>query len=197
MTLMEQIARADERGLAASALACLDRCLTPPDDGSDPEPLRPLWVSCETGREWAERLDAVHAALERAAFEGGGETAARVRAMLGAAPREFAAGPLRAWADACSLLALDIHREFDFPAGDADALELYRSGGSAGGGPLVTGEVLRQTEILEVLAETPGTAGGGTGLRRVLDLSAEGRRVLRAVMSRRARGRALGTGSGH
>ncbi|MFF4244129.1 hypothetical protein ACFYY2_06610 [Streptomyces sp. NPDC001822] len=187
MTLMEQIARADERSLAASALACLDRCLMPPEDGGDPEPLRPLWVSCDTGEEWAERLDAVCAAMERAAADGG--TASRVRAMLGDAPREFEAGPLRSWADACSLLALDVHREFDFPAGDAHALELCRTGGAADGGPLVTGEVLRQAEILDVLAEHAGAAGAGAGLRRVLDLSAEGRRVLRAVMSRRARGR--------
>ncbi|MFI8002069.1 hypothetical protein [Streptomyces sp. NPDC086010] len=190
MTLMEQIARADERSLAASALACLDRCLTPPDDGGDPEPLRPLWVSCETGEQWAEHLDAVRAAMEGSAPAADDGTASRVRAMLGAAPREFAAGPLRTWADACSLLALDVHREFDFPAGDAGALERCRTGGAADGGPLVSGEVLRQTEILDVLAEYAGTAGGGAGLRQVLDLSAEGRRVLRAVMSRRARGRA-------
>ncbi|MEU0145412.1 hypothetical protein ABZ119_05530 [Streptomyces sp. NPDC006288] len=193
MTLLEQIARADERGLAASGLACLDRCLPPPEDGGDPEPLRPLWASCESGAQWAARLDAVHAALERAAPAGGtadgGGTAARIRALLGAAPRDFAAGPLRAWADACSLLALDVHRELDFPADGAQELELYRAGGAAGHGPLVARELLRQTEILETLAETDGTVGGATGLRRVLDLSAEGRRVLRAVASRRARAR--------
>lgn len=188
MSLLELLARADERGLAASAVACLDRCLPPPDDESDPEPLRPLWPGCESGAEWAARLDAVHAALEGAA--GTNAQAARVRTLLGRAPRDFAAGPLRAWADACSLLALDVHREFDFPALDDTAAFLRCRGGEAeGAGPLVTGELLRQAEILETLAGSTGPVGGGAALRRVLDLSTEGRRVLRAVMSRRARGR--------
>ncbi|MFI6119906.1 hypothetical protein ACIBCU_08630 [Streptomyces sp. NPDC051064] len=189
MTLLELIARADERGLAASAVACLDRCLPPPEDGDDgPEPLRPLWAGCESGAEWAARLDAAHAALEGGA--GRDATTARVRALLATAPRDFAAGPLRAWADACSLLALDIHRESDFPAGDsARTAEACRADGAVGGGPLVTGELRRQSAILEGLAETAGTPGGTAGLRRALDLSTEGRRVLRAVMSRRARGR--------
>ncbi|MFJ8749868.1 hypothetical protein ACIREO_11095 [Streptomyces sp. NPDC102441] len=188
MSLLELIARADGRGLAASGTACLDRCLPPPEDGADPEPLRPLWAGCESGAEWAARLDAVHAALEGAA--GRDTTAARVRTLIGAAPRDFAAGPLRAWADACSLLALDIHRESDFPAGDSTrTAEACRADGAAGGGPLCTGELRRQAEILESLAGTAGTAGGATGLRRALDLSTEGRRVLRAVRSRRARGR--------
>ncbi|MDF6019242.1 hypothetical protein [Streptomyces sp. JH34] len=179
MSLLELIARADERGLAASGTACLDRCLPAPEDGQDPEPLRPLWAGCENGAQWAARLDAVHTALEGPA--GGDLVVARVRALLGTAPRDFTAEPLRAWADACSLLALDVHRVYDFPAGDG--AEDPRAGGSAGAGPLVTGELRRQGEILESLAET-----AGTGLRRVLDLSTEGRRVLRAVVSRRARG---------
>ncbi len=54
-------------------------------------------------------------------------------------------------------------------------------------GPLVAGELERQIRILEILAETTGTAGSGAGVRKALDLSTEGRRVLRAVMSRRAR----------
>ncbi|MGW1815042.1 hypothetical protein ACWCQM_15995 [Streptomyces sp. NPDC002125] len=195
MNLLELIADADERGLAASGLACLDRCLPPAEDGSDPEPLRPLWASCETGARWADRLDAVHAELERAGADGAGPvtgaTTVRVVALLGAAPREFEAGPLRAWADACSLLALDVHGRFDFPAAtDTEALNRCREGGAAGGGPLVLGELRRQAEILEILGGTAETAGGASGLRRVLDLSVEGRRVLRAVMSRHARGRA-------
>ncbi|MFC8231206.1 hypothetical protein [Streptomyces sp. NPDC057287] len=184
MSLVELIAGADGRGLAASGLACLDRCLPPPEAGGDPEPLRPLWASCESGAEWAARLDGVHAALEAAAESDA--VAARVRALLGAAPRDFAAGPLRAWADACSHLALDVHRECDVPAGGT---ETPGRSGPADGGPLVAGELRRQALILETLAETAGTPGGGAGLRRVLDLSTEGRRVLRAVMSRRARGR--------
>ncbi|MFE9365203.1 hypothetical protein ACFYNN_20920 [Streptomyces sp. NPDC006978] len=188
MSLLELIARADERGLAASGVACLDRCLPPPGAGEDPEPLRPLWACCESGADWAARLGAVHTALEGAAARDA--TAARIRTQLDAAPRDFAAGPLRAWADACSLLALDIHRESDVPVGDgAPTPEIRRAGAAAGGGPLVTGELRRQAEILEGLAETTGGAGGPTGLRRALDLSTEGRRVLRAVMSRRARGR--------
>ncbi|MFJ4838490.1 hypothetical protein [Streptomyces sp. NPDC088746] len=187
MSLLELIARADERGLAASAVACLDRCLPPAEDGCDPEPLRPLWADCESGEEWAARLDAAHAALETGA--GRDATADRVRALLAAAPRDFAAGPLRAWADACSLLALDVHREWDFPAGDGTrTAAACRADGAANDGPLVTGELRRQTAILEGLAGTAGTPGGATGLRRALDLSTEGRRVLRAVVSRRARG---------
>ncbi|MFB8027077.1 hypothetical protein ACFQ6U_23985 [Streptomyces sp. NPDC056465] len=184
MSLLELIARADERGLAASGLACLDRCLPPPEAGGDPEPLRPLWASCGSGAEWADRLDGVHASL-RAAAESDPH-AARVRALLGAAPRDFSLVPLRAWAEACSLLALDVHREFDVPAGGA---EVFGGPGAGDGGPLVAGELRRQSHILETLAETGGTQGGGAGLRRILDLSTEGRRVLRAVMSRHARGR--------
>ncbi|WP_405692822.1 hypothetical protein [Streptomyces sp. NBC_01185] len=184
MSLLELIARADGRGLAASGLACLDRCLPPPGTGGDPEPLRPLWASCESGAEWAARLDGAHASLEAAAESDA--VAARVRALLGAAPRDFAAVPLRAWAEACSLLALDVHREFDVPAGGT---EVFRGPGREDGGPLVTGELRRQSDILATLAETAGSPGGGAGLRRVLDLSTEGRRVLRAVVSRRARGR--------
>ncbi|MEV7104663.1 hypothetical protein [Streptomyces atroolivaceus] len=189
MSLLELLARADERGLAASGVACLDRCLPPPEDGGDPEPLRPLWAACESGAEWATRLDAAHAALESAA--GSDDTAARVRTLLGGAPRDFDAGALRAWADACSLLALDVHREFDVPVGAGPGTSGHgRAGAAADSGPLAAGELRRQTQILEGLAETAGTAGAGTGLRRVLDLSTEGRRVLRAVVSRRARGRA-------
>ncbi|MFJ8975827.1 hypothetical protein [Streptomyces sp. NPDC102282] len=186
MSLLELIARADGRGLAASGLACLDRCLPPPGAGGDPEPLRPLWASCGSGAEWAVRLDGAHASLEAAAESDA--VAARVRVLLGAAPRDFAAVPLRAWAEACSLLALDVHREFDAPAGGA---EVCRDPGREDGGPLVAGELRRQSDILEILAETGGTPGGGAGLRRVLDLSTEGRRVLRAVVSRRARGRSV------
>ena len=43
MSLVELIAQADERGLAASGLACLDRCV--PLLGGDDEILRPLWAS--------------------------------------------------------------------------------------------------------------------------------------------------------
>ncbi|MFE3372275.1 hypothetical protein ACFXOK_22115 [Streptomyces sp. NPDC059173] len=191
MSLLELIGRADERALAAGALACLDRCL-PLLAGTGAEPLRPLWASCENGRDWAIRLAAVRTELEQASVPDG--PAALVRAMLGAAPSDFAAQPLREWADACSLVGLRVHGRFDAPDGEApadeeDLLKAARSGEPAAVGPLVAGELERQVRILEILAETTGTAGSGAGLRKALDLSTEGRRVLRAVMSRRARGR--------
>lgn len=189
MSLLELIGRADERALAASAVACLDRCLPLQAGPEGPEPLRPLWAACEEGREWAIRLAAVRTEMDREPATDG--PAARVRAMLGAAPSDFAAAPLREWADACSLVALEIHGRFDAPDGDtrkdaAGLLESARGGAPAAAGPLVAGELERQVRILEILAETTGTAGGA-GLRKALDLSTEGRRVLRAALSRRAR----------
>ncbi|MEU8561345.1 hypothetical protein AB0C45_07625 [Streptomyces cyaneofuscatus] len=190
MSLLELIERADERALAASAVACLDRCLPLLAGPDGPEPLRPLWASCEDGREWAIRLAAVRTAMDDEAVSDG--PAARVRAMLGAAPSDFDPVPLREWADACSLVALEIHGRFDAPDGEvpqdaATLLKAARGGEADGVGPLVAGELERQVRILEILAETAGTAGSGAGVRKALDLSIEGRRVLRAVMSRRAR----------
>ncbi len=117
MSLLELIERADERALAASAVACLDRCLPLLAGPDGPEPLRPLWASCEDGREWAIRLAAVRTAMDDEAVSDG--PAARVRAMLGAAPSDFDPAPLREWADACSLVALEIHGRFDAPDGEA------------------------------------------------------------------------------
>ncbi|MER7057277.1 hypothetical protein [Streptomyces sp. NPDC000351] len=57
-------------------------------------------------------------------------------------------------------------------------------GGAEGVSPLVAAELRRQVTVLEVLA-----GHGPAGLRRALEVSTEGRRVLRAVVSRRARGR--------
>ncbi|MFJ9638118.1 hypothetical protein [Streptomyces sp. NPDC101178] len=190
MSLLELIERADERALAATAVACLDRCLPLLAGPAGTEPLRPLWASCEDGREWAIRLAAVRTAMDDEAVSDG--PAARVRAMLGAAPSDFAPAPLREWADACSLVALEIHGRFDVPDGEvpvngADLLKAARDGQPTEAGPLVAGELERQIRILEILAETTGTAGSGAGVREALDLSTEGRRVLRAVMSRRAR----------
>ncbi|MFJ9981846.1 hypothetical protein [Streptomyces cyaneofuscatus] len=190
MSLLELIERADERALAASAVACLDRCLPLLAGPDGPEPLRPLWASCEDGREWAIRLAAVRTAMDDEAVSDG--PAARVRAMLGAAPSDFDPAPLREWADACSLVALEIHGRFDAPDGEvpqdaATLLKAARGGEADGVGPLVAGELERQVRILEILAETAGTTGSGAGVRKALDLSIEGRRVLRAVMSRRAR----------
>ncbi|MFE7616935.1 hypothetical protein [Streptomyces sp. NPDC057496] len=195
MSLLELIAAADGRSLAVSAVACLDRCLPQPADGSDPDPLRSLRAVRADGREWDVRLGAARAAMEEQ--EPAGDVAEQVRKALAAAPGDFSAAPLREWADACSLLALEVHRRFDTPGGDpgadgangADPLRRCRAGDPDGNGPLVTGELRRQIQILEILTEAAGTAGDGAALRRAVDLSTEGRRVLRAVMSRQARGR--------
>ncbi|MEV3992237.1 hypothetical protein AB0J57_25320 [Streptomyces sp. NPDC049837] len=162
----ELIAEAGERGLAASALACLDRCL--PLLGPVPDDLlRPLWQSvAEGGAGWADRLAEVRGAL---ADTDDAEFAVLVRKMLGAAPSEWDGAALPAWAEACSVTALELHEQL-------------------GGGPLVEGEERRQVQILEFLADTPSAGPGAAGLRPVLDVSAEGRRVLRAVVSRRERG---------
>ncbi|MCX4788845.1 MULTISPECIES: hypothetical protein [unclassified Streptomyces] len=197
MSLLELIAAADERGLAASAVACLDRCLPQPAEDSDPDPLRPLRAGCADGSGWPDRLADVRAALEEL-LEAADDTSALSRKLLDAAPRDFSAVPLRAWADACSLAALEIHCRFDAQGGDGEAdsedrtelLNRCRAEGPEGAGPLLAGELRRQIQILETLAETTGTVGSGAALRRVLDLSTEGRRVLRAAVSRQARGRA-------
>jgi hypothetical protein len=186
MSLVDLIAQADERGLAASGLACLDRCV--PLLGGDDEVLRPLWSSLADGGAdgdaWGERLakaraeldsadadaDAESAAGAEAAVSDEDRAAALARRMLAAAPDEPCASALRAWADACSAAALQIHRLLDVAA-DGD-------------GPLVAAELRRQVTVLELLA-----GRGAGGLRPALAVSTEGRRVLRAVVSRRARGR--------
>jgi hypothetical protein len=180
MSLVDLIAQADERGLAASGLACLDRCV--PLLGDDDEVLRPLWSSLADGDAWGERLakaraeldsadaDAESAAGAEAAVSDEDRAAVLARRMLAAAPDDPRASALRAWADACSAAALQIHRLLDVAA-DGD-------------GPLVAAELRRQVTVLELLA-----GRGAGGLRPALAVSTEGRRVLRAVVSRRARGR--------
>ncbi|SFF38923.1 hypothetical protein [Streptomyces mirabilis] len=192
MSLVDLIAQADERGLAASGLACLDRCV--PLLGGDDEVLRPLWSSLAVGGAdgdaWGERLAKARAELDSAdpvpgpapGSGSGAETeaeaavsdedraAALARRMLATAPDDPCASALRAWADACSAAALQIHRLLDVAA-DGD-------------GPLVAAELRRQVAVLELLA-----GRGAGGLRPALEVSTEGRRVLRAVVSRRARGR--------
>ncbi|WP_326738229.1 hypothetical protein [Streptomyces sp. NBC_01022] len=186
MSLLELIAAADPRGLAASGAACLDRCLPPPAEGAEPDPLRPLWAGCADPRDWPERLAEARAALD--ALPDPTESALRIRTLLGEAPADRAGEELRAWADACSVLALDIHREHD--AARTDATELVgrcRAGDPEGAGPLLSGEAARQVRILEMLAEIGDAAPTGVGLRQVMDVSTEGQRVLRAAVSRRAR----------
>ncbi|GGR70716.1 hypothetical protein GCM10010252_06120 [Streptomyces aureoverticillatus] len=184
-SLVDLIARADGAALAASGLGCLDRCL-PLLDGAD-QVLRPLWMSLADGTAWEGALAEVRAALG-AGPEGGGfgargsdsggpdaapDTAAAValaRRMLDAVPAARSADSLRPWADGCSAAALQIHRLMD--------------AGNEGVSPLVSAELRRQVRVLELLG---GTSGTGGGLRQVLDVSTEGRRVLRAVVSRSRR----------
>ncbi|GGZ57136.1 hypothetical protein [Streptomyces bluensis] len=202
MSLVELIAQADERGLAASGLACLDRCV--PLLGGDDEVLRPLWASLAGGDAWAdweERVTKVRGELGAgdAWGEGGAaglgpgggsaedEAALLARRMLAAAPGERSARALREWADACSVAALRIHRLLD-PVGKASeeggsSVTAPREGRTEGMSPLVAAELRRQVTVLELLA-----GHGANGVRQALDVSTEGRRVLRAVVSRRARG---------
>ncbi|MER5854188.1 hypothetical protein ABT131_00920 [Streptomyces sp900105245] len=190
MSLVELIAQADERGLAASGLASLDRCL--PLLGGDDELLRPLWASLADGSDWGSGLEKARDALgsARPDGEGGTDEAGRLaRRMLDAAPAERGADAVRVWADACSVASLRIHRLLDPAAEDAcgdDGLDAGRAGETGDLPPLVAAELRRQVTVLELLAEH-----GPQGLRRALDVSVEGRRVLRAVVSRRARGTAL------
>ncbi|MEW1826407.1 hypothetical protein [Streptomyces sp. NPDC088196] len=203
MSLVELIAQADDRALAAGGLACLDRCV--PLLGGDDEVLRPLWTSLAegaVGETWGECLEQARAKLpapfeepgEGPGAESGEETgedrAVRLaRAMLATAPAVPVGTPVREWADACSLASLRIHRllEVMAPAGDrdgADDIDSRREGRTDGMSPLVAAELRRQITVLELVAGT-----GSGGLRQVLAVSTEGRRVLRAVVSRRARGR--------
>ncbi|WP_393079124.1 hypothetical protein [Streptomyces sp. LN704] len=193
MSLVDLIAQADERGLAASGLACLDRCV--PLLGGDDEVLRPMWSSLADGGAWGEYLVRARTELEvidpGQAGDGDGagedEAAVLVRRMLAAAPDDPFAPDLREWADVCSVAALRIHRLLDAAAGDTDTcpVSAHREGRTEGISPLVAAELRRQVTVLELLA-----GRGAGGLRPALEVSTEGRRVLRAVVSRRARGRA-------
>ena len=204
MSLVELIAASDERALATAGLACLDRCvplLT--SDGCDDDVLRPLWLSIADGDAWPDRLAAARVALShvpRAAPEPGKqdpEDEARELAlgMLSTAPDALPFGPqaaappadgdaLRAWADACSLAALHVHRLLDATGEPPQSVAARREGGVDGMSPLVEAELRRQTEILDLLAER-----GTNALRHALEVCTEGRRVLRAAVSRRARAR--------
>ncbi|MPY51630.1 hypothetical protein [Streptomyces acidicola] len=199
MSLVELIAQADERGLAASGLACLDRCV--PLLGGDDEVLRPLWASlagADAWGDWEERVTKVRGELDvgDAWGEGGGpgsgsvedEAALLARRMLAAVPGERSARAFREWADGCSVAALRIHRLLDPMDKDSaeggSSVTARREGRTEGMSPLVAAELRRQVTVLELLA-----GHGANGVRQALDVSTEGRRVLRAVVSRRARGR--------
>ncbi|MFC9847300.1 hypothetical protein ACFWFF_09830 [Streptomyces sp. NPDC060223] len=240
MSLVELIAQADERGLAASGLACLDRCV--PLLGGDDDVLRPLWTSLVDGDGWGERVAKARADLGELGEPEGSEeldldlglgfgarggsgsgtgiragtgigagtgiragtgigagiaagtrsgaspddqAALLARHMLATVPVEHSADALRTWADDCSVAALQIHDLLDIAAGGTSLAEARREGRTEGMSPLVAAELRRQIAILELLADR-----GAGGLRLVLGQSTEGRRVLRAVVSRRARGRA-------
>lgn len=184
MSLVELIAQADERGLAASGLACLDRCV--PLLGGDDELLRPLWASlAEDGDAdaWGERLEQVRGKVTDREEPGEDEATLLARRMLAAAPAARSAADVRVWADACSVASLQIHRLLE-GAGSAAAKSVAprREGRTDGISPLVAAELRRQITVLELLA-----GHGAGGLRQALAVSTEGRRVLRAVVSRRAR----------
>ncbi|MFF0382674.1 hypothetical protein [Streptomyces sp. NPDC004286] len=192
MSLEDLIAQADARGLAASGLACSDRCVSLLVD--DDELLRPLWAHLVDDSDWSESLEKVRAALDAVEpGSGADEAAGLARRMLLTAPAERSGAALREWADACSLASLRLHRLLD-PADPAEPSEGALTAGSdeavrgADGAeeapPLVAAELGRQIVVLQLLAEH-----GPQGLRRAVDVSGEGRRVLRAVVSRRARGR--------
>ncbi|MER5448956.1 hypothetical protein ABT052_04570 [Streptomyces sp. NPDC002766] len=186
MSLVELIAQADERGLAASGLACLDRCV--PLLGGDDEVLRPLWASLSDAgdaADWGELLEQVRGKLAGAEEYAGStedEAALLARRMLAAAPVDPSAAEVRIWADACSVAALQIHRLLDPLEDEQASVDARREGRTEGMSPLVAAELRRQVTVLEVLA-----GHGAAGLRRALEVSVEGRRVLRAVVSRRAR----------
>ncbi|MFE0249756.1 hypothetical protein [Streptomyces sp. NPDC059010] len=202
MSLVELIAQADERGLATSGLACLDRCV--PLLGGDDEVLRPLWANLAAGGDpaaWGGLLEQVRAKLGIAEVVDDedleDEAALLARRMLAAAPAVRSAAEARIWADACSVASLQIHRLLDPAKEDAScgdrvpqALNSVRASGAPvvgraeGMSPLVAAELRRQVSVLEILA-----GHGAAGLRRALEVSTEGRRVLRAVVSRRARGK--------
>ncbi|MFF0010463.1 hypothetical protein [Streptomyces sp. NPDC005374] len=196
MSLVELIGQADERGLAVGGLACLDRCV--PLLGDDDEILRPLWAALgdeAAAGEWGERLEQVRRKLGGGAefgtegsdgSDGSGEDEAvsLARRMLAAAPTERSAAEVRVWADACSVAALRIHRLLDPLKDAADSVEDRREGRTEGMSPLVAAELRRQITVLELLA-----GHGPAGLRPALAVSTEGRRVLRAVVSRRSRRR--------
>ncbi|MEV0689885.1 hypothetical protein [Streptomyces sp. NPDC050388] len=183
MSLVELIAQADERGLSVSGLACLDRCV--PLLGGDDETLRPLWASLAedaAADDWTQRLEQTRGKLDGAAD---GDAVALAHRMLTTAPAERSAPALREWAHACSVAALRIHRILDGadPAEDAtDTVDAPREGRTEGMSPLVAAELRRQITVLEVLA-----GHGPAGLRRALEVSTEGRRVLVAALSRRSR----------
>lgn len=115
---------------------------------------------------------------------GDEEIVVLARRMLDAVPLERSGEALREWADLCSVSALRIHQLLDpLDAGGDDSVAACRAGRTEGASHLVAAELRRQVVVLELLAQH-----GASGVRQALGVSTEGRRVLRAVVSRRARG---------
>ncbi|KOX26581.1 MULTISPECIES: hypothetical protein [unclassified Streptomyces] len=181
-SLRELIDGADERGLAAAGLACLDRCL-PLLAADRDDALRPAWaaVARADGAAWAEAVAEARVELDAGDGGDGGDAAEAVRGMLASAPEAWSPESLRAWVGACSGTALALHGRYDAAGADEGLVERCRAGDEDGAGPLLAGELRRQRAVLESVAHGP------TGLRRARELSVEGGRVLRAVVSRRAR----------
>ncbi|GAA4947408.1 hypothetical protein GCM10023238_12210 [Streptomyces heliomycini] len=182
MSLVEQIARADERGLAVSGLACLDRCV--PLLGGDDEVLRPLWASLAQtapAGDWAQRLEQARGALDAAADDAD-EAVALARRMLAGAPAERSAAGWREWADDCYR-----RRAADPPDAGRRRRRLRPRRRPPRGPP--RGPVTAARRRTAPSAHGAGTprAHGPAGLRKALEVSTEGRRVLRAVVSRRNR----------
>ncbi|MBV2355970.1 hypothetical protein KUM39_16570 [Streptomyces sp. J2-1] len=161
MSLTGLFEGADGITLAASGLACSDRCL--PLLGSDEELLRPLWAALAEDADWAAALDKARGAVG-SAVPGEDEAVTLARRMLLEAPGDRDVAALRAWAESCSTDSLRVHLLLDPTA------------------HLESGELRRQTTTLDLL-----THRGPQGLRPALDLTVEGRRILRAALSRRAR----------
>ena len=73
MILVDLIAAADERALAAAGLACLDRCVPVlSGDGADDDVLRPLWSSVADGDAWPDLLTMHYELLDEPLTRHGG-----------------------------------------------------------------------------------------------------------------------------
>lgn len=179
-SLVELLGRADERSLAAAGTACLERCFPA---SSTADLLRPAWLAL--GRDPEAWLFSVRSACAQLLdFPGDDEeVAALALPAADSAPATYTLLDLRSWAERSAVAALGIHQLLD--GTDAD-VKRYLDGDTDGIKPLTAGELRRQTGILDVLAQTDPS--GGEGMRQALHRSNEGLRVLRAVLSRRARG---------
>lgn len=142
-----------------------------------------MWaaVARGDGEAWGEAVAKARVELDAELGADGTEDAEAVRGMLAYAPAVWTAEALRVWAGECSVTALTLHGRYDAAEAPDGLVERCRAGDADGAGPLLAGELRRQQTVLESVAHGP------TGLRRARELSVEGGRVLRAVVSRRAR----------